>query len=359
MMIRERSLTDRKTKARQQCPCQANRRKSERVTNSPFLCTIEVSMKRMVAYIGCYGVVAVILIVGILSLATSANGRMILGIMVGIIGLLAIVCIPHNLRIWRVRRVFRSLPKDVRERVLELIEESADQNPSVTYMLLDESPRSEPEVVVSSHVGGVPYAETGEAWPFHGNSDPSRFLLQVRLDEPSLGDRWQDRLIAVFLVFDAEQIVRSYEAPSLAKYVPISSPVAPFTCVCLQSIAFPVTSEDEPTPMSPAGLCDRIPEIRNLLSPLTKDVAGLLSQILRPNVYGYDLEAPEIAYQGGAPKLIQNPHDPICDHCHQRMRFLFQFGEIIPGLQLADAGVCYVYGCDNHPDHCKGFIDSH
>ena len=111
--------------------------------------------------------------------------------------------------------------------------------------------------------------------------------------------------------------------------------------------------------MSPAELCDRVPEIKNLLSPFTNDVAGLLSQILRPNVYGYDLEAPEIAYQGGAPMLIQNPHDPICDHCHQRMRFLFQFGEIIPGLQLADGGVGYVYGCDDHPDHCKGFIDSH
>ena len=111
--------------------------------------------------------------------------------------------------------------------------------------------------------------------------------------------------------------------------------------------------------MSPAELCDRVPEIKNLLSPFTNDVAGLLSQILRPNVYGYDLEAPEIAYQGGAPMLIQNPHDPVCDHCHQRMRFLFQFGEIIPGLQLADAGVGYVYGCDDHPDHCKGFIDSH
>jgi hypothetical protein len=316
-------------------------------------------MKRILANVGCYAVVAVILVVRAASLAILSSGRITLGVILGIIGLFIIVCIPHNLRIWRVRKVFRSLPKDVTERVLELIEEAAAQNPSVTYMILDERPCPEPEAVVSSHVGGVPYAEKGETWAVHGNSDPPRFLLQVRLDEPSLGDTWQDRLIAVFLVFDAEQIVRSYEAPSLEKYEPISSPVLPFKFIRLESVAFPVTSKDEPTPMSPAELCESIPAIKRLLSPFTKDVAGLLSQILRPNVYGYDLEAPEIAYQGGAPMLIQNPHDAICDYCHQGMRFLFQFGEIIPGLQLADAGVGYVYGCDDHPDHCRAFIDSH
>jgi hypothetical protein len=115
--------------------------------------------------------------------------------------------------------------------------------------------------------------------------------------------------------------------------------------------------------MNPAlvnsGRADNIPEIKNLLSEFTGDCSGLLSQILRPHVYGYDLKAPEIAYEGGSPTLIQNPHDPECDHCKRPMRFLFQFGEIIPGLELADAGVGYVYGCDDHPDHCKAFIDSH
>ena len=33
--------------------------------------------------------------------------------------------------------------------------------------------------------------------------------------------------------------------------------------------------------------------------------------------------------------------------------------EIIPGVQMADAGVGYVYGCDAHPGRCKGFMDSH
>ena len=258
-------------------------------------------MKTSLANIGCYSVFAVIIVGCIASLATSASGRIILGIIFGLVGLFIIVCIPHNMRIWRVRKVFSNLPNHVKDQVLEVIKEAATHNPSITYLLLDDSPCSELEEMVSSHVGGVPYAEKGETLPSKENSDPPRFLLQVRLDDPSLGDTWQDRLIAVFLVFDAEQIVRSYESPSLDKYVPISSPATPFRCIRLKSIAYPVTSKDEPTPMSPAELCDRVPEIENLLSPFTKDVAGLLSQILRPDVYGYDLEAPEIAYQGGAP----------------------------------------------------------
>lgn len=66
-----------------------------------------------------------------------------------------------------------------------------------------------------------------------------------------------------------------------------------------------------------------------------------------------------IAYQGGCPVLIQVPHDPECDNCNRPMRFLFQFGAIIAGLRLADGGVGYVYGCDDHPDHCKAFLDGH
>ena len=111
--------------------------------------------------------------------------------------------------------------------------------------------------------------------------------------------------------------------------------------------------------MLPERLCEEFPEITVPLEPYTKDFAGVLAQILRPNVYGYSLDAPDIAYIGGDPMLIQNPHDPVCDECGEPMRFLFQFGEIVPGVQMADGGVFYVYGCNDHPDSCKGFVDSH
>jgi hypothetical protein len=316
-------------------------------------------MKRIAALAVYYSLAALIVFGIVLALITSSRARMILGIGLGIVGLFIIACIPHNLRIWRVRKDFKYLPEDVKKRVLELIDEAAESNPQITYLLLNNDPCSDPATAVLSHVGGAPYAEAGETWPAHPNSDPPRFLLQVRIDEPSLGDCWQGRLVVVFLIFDLEQVVRSYAAPSLDKFVPIVPPITPFNCGRLKSLRFPAASEDDLVPMSPAQICDRFTAIKELLSQYSRDPSGLLSQVVCPNHYGYDLQEPDIAYQGGSPMLIQGPHDPECNHCHQRMRFLFQFGEIIPGFKLGDGGVGYVYGCGDHPDHCKAFVDSH
>jgi len=283
----------------------------------------------------------------------------ILGFVLGIVGLFVLICLPHNVRIWRVRRVYKSLPTEVVDQVLEFIEQAAARGPSVTFLRLAEDVAYDDAVLVQSHVGGVPYAESGDEWP-HGTPEgnPAKFLLQVRLDEPSLGDQWQGRLIVVFLVFDAEQAVRSYAAPYIDKYIPFGQPPRP--CNRLQSVRMPAEgSEHGKLPLLPDRLCNDFPEITVPLEPYTSDFAGVLAQILRPNVYGYDLDAPGIAYVGGDPMLIQNPHDPVCDQCGKPMRFLFQFGEVVPGVQMADDGVCYVYGCDDHPDRCKGFVDSH
>jgi hypothetical protein len=245
------------------------------------------------------------------------------------------------------------------DQVLDLIEETAATGPSVTFLRLAEEVAGNDALLVQSHVGGVPYAESGDDWP-QGTpeGEPAKFLLQVRLDEPNLGDPWQGRLIVVFLVFDAEQTVKSYATPAIEKYVPLERPAGP--CIRLQAVRMPAEGGEEGTlPLLPDRLSDDFPEITVPLESYTSDFAGVVAQILRPNVYGYDLDAPRIAYVGGDPMLIQNPHDPICDQCGKPMRFLFQFGEVVPGVQMADDGVCYVYGCDDHPDRCTGFVDSH
>jgi hypothetical protein len=295
----------------------------------------------------------------------------ILGIFFGavvviLVALFAVVTIRHNLRIRRVRRTYKTLPNHAKKQVLRLIQDAAKDRPSVTFLRLDEEHKCDSEdVLLQSHVGGGPYAEAGEEWP---SGSPVKFLLQVRLDEPGLGHPWQGRLLTVFLIFDVEQVVRSYAAPSLERYVPLAFAVAPLPCIRLTSIRLPVDEQPEAEeddgprgkfPAFPTRLCEMVPAIPEVLSPFTNDPASLLSQVLRPNVYGYDLEEWQVAYEGGDPALIQNPHDPTCEECGKPMRFLFQFGEIIPTVQLADAGVCYVYGCDEHPDRCKGFIDSH
>jgi hypothetical protein len=284
-----------------------------------------------------------------------------IAVLLGVAVLFGLVCLPHNVRVWRVRGAYRSLPAETVDRVLQIIERAAANGPSVTFLRLAEAVACNEAVLVQSHVGGVPYAESGNDWP-QGTpeGDPAKFMLQVRLDDSSLGDQWLGRLVVVFLVFDAEQVVRSYAASSVDKYVPLDAKRPPRPCIRLKPVRMPSESGDEGNlPMLPARLCEKIPEITEFLRPYTNDFAGVLAQILRPNVYGYDLDAPDIAYIGGDPMLIQEPHDPICDECGKPMRFLFLFGEIDPGVQMADGGVCCVYGCDDHPDRCKGFVDSH
>jgi len=211
------------------------------------------------------------------------------GAVIGILAsLFAVVMLRHNLRIRRVRRAYRTFPNRVKERVLQLIQEAARERPSLTFLRLDDDRKCDgSNELLQSHVGGVPYAEAGEEWP---TGSPGKFLLQVRLHEPGLGQQWQGRLLTVFLVFDVEQVVRSYAAPSLDKYIPLAAPVAPLTCIWLTPIRLPVDeqpeegeeAEGEPKrfPATPARLCELVPAIPEVLNPFTDDPAGLLSQIL-------------------------------------------------------------------------------
>jgi len=247
------------------------------------------------------------------------------------------------------------------DQVLQLIEKAAANGPSMTFLRLAEEIVCDESVLLRSRVGGLPYAESGDEWP-QGTpkGDPAEFMLQVRLNHPGLGDQWQGRLIVVFLVFDYEQAVKCYTAPSVERHVPLHAKREPHRCILLKPVRLPAeVGEDGTLPMLPPRLRDDFPEIAAPLEPYTRDFAGVLAQVLHPNVYGYGLEAPDIAYIGGDPMLIQNPHDPVCDKCGNPMRFLFQFGEIVPDVQMGDGGVFYVYGCDDHPGCCKGFVDSH
>lgn len=279
------------------------------------------------------------------------------GGLIAVVSLITASILWHNVRIWRVRRAYRRLPEEVKRRVLELIEEAATTRPSVTFLRLGaEISCQEHNAAVVSHIGGVPSLERGEDWPT-GRS--VRFLLQILLDEPGLGEPWQDRLLTVFLISDFELAVTSLPRPSMRRHASAPGSVAPAPCVQLLPVRYPMEGNEERVTASPTALCEMAPEIANLLGRFSNDTAGLLSQVLRPGVYGYDLGEPDIAYEGGEPSLIQNPHKTMCDACGEPMRFLFQFGEGILGLRLADGAVGYVYGCDQHPHQCAGFLDSH
>ncbi|HEV2293151.1 MAG TPA: hypothetical protein VGR35_04800 [Tepidisphaeraceae bacterium] len=276
----------------------------------------------------------------------------IVAIVLGVVGLFVLACIPHNVRVMRARRAYARVPPELRQEALRLIEAEAAERRACTFMRLDVDRVPDAQSVAESHVGGAPYAESEVNWP----DDARHFLLQVRLRDPTLGETWQDRLLLVFLRDEYEQVVRSYAAPAASKHVAIPTPEE-LTFVHLEAIRIPV--DDDGYPWTPAMLDEHVPALHRLLSTFSRDVPGLISQLLRPGVYGYDLETPDIAYVGGTPGFVQQPHEAICRICRKPMRFLFQFGEIIPDLQLADGGVCYVYGCDLHPNDCQAFIDTH
>jgi Domain of unknown function (DUF1963) len=280
-------------------------------------------------------------------------------VFLGIIVLFVIVCIPHNVRAYRVRRTFRRLPSDVIGKVLSLVQAAASKGPAVTFLRPDIEGPSDGPLQVQSHIGGLPYAEAGDEWPTHDDDRPPRFLLQVLLDDVGLGPVWHGRLIVVFFVFDYEQIVRSYKSPQLDRYVCLTPPEPPFPYRMVTHVRMPAESDESQIPASAIRLCQLIPAIPELLSAHTKDHAGVLAQILRPGVFGYELEPADLIYVSGAPVLIQSPHDPTCKKCGRPMRFLFLFGEVIPKFHMADAGVGYVYGCDEHPDDCQCYVDSH
>jgi Domain of unknown function (DUF1963) len=243
-------------------------------------------------------------------------GRFV-AVIVGIFVLILILCIPHNIRAYRVRRPFRRLPSDVIEKVLGLIQAAASNGPAVTFLRPDKETEGPGDggLQARSHIGGLPYAEAGDEWPTHDDDRPPRFLLQVLLDDVGLGPVWHGRLIEVFFVFDYEQIVRSYKSPQLDRYVCLTSPEPPFPCRAVTHVRVPVEIDESRIPASAIRLCQLIPAIPEILSAHTKDHAGVLAQILHPGVFGYELEPADLIYAGGAPSLIQSPHDPNCKTC--------------------------------------------
>lgn len=277
-----------------------------------------------------------------------------------------LLILPHNLRVRRVRRIYAALPENVKQRVLELIARYAEGKPSVTLLRLDPAAPYDPaKLAADSHVGGSPYSEAGQPWPLDEDEQPAHFLIQVRLDEPSLGPAWQGRLVQVFFQESDHLIVRSYAAPSAARHVApaTSGPVSPGKAIL--PLRYPAERPDkdegedaELLPISEKLLVLRIPEIAQALQPYTNDAAGVTAQILAPGIYGYSCEGC-VSYVGGTPTLIQNPHDAQCPTCQKAMRFLFFFGELVDEVTLGDAGTCCVYGCDQHPDQIVTMVDSY
>lgn len=278
--------------------------------------------------------------------------------------LLTYSIVAHNLRIQRVRRDYRNLPVGLRERLLKRID-SAAENVAVCTLLVPRYSAALDGVAdrTTSHFGGEPYAEAGDAWPLHeeGNTAPAPFLIQVRLGEP-LPAPWAGRLIAVYLKFDATQTVRVYASPSSDKSVPLAGGPPETPVIELEPLR--ILKKDNPNdPMNDAfvaydspSLIAAVPGLGEELAEFSRRPADLLTQLIAPGLSGYGLEMDVVIQMGGRPEWIQGAETMTCSECGHPMRFLFQFADQSGQERLGDAGVCYVFGCDGHPDRVESIV---
>lgn len=234
---------------------------------------------------------------------------------------------------------------------------------------IDSSTAIDQNAIASSKVGGKPYAESRGDWPsVESNELHSYFCMQLVLSSANLTSVWQGRLISVYLA-DWQVIVKSYGSPSIDRWVDITQNKRLFPERILSSSDIPykpMPDQDDEEAWEDFFDINTVEyalrkseELHSLLARYTKYSDRVLKEIL-VNANVYDGEEMDGILEGGAPYFIQGEHQPNCKICGNTMRFLFEFGEVLePELTIGDAAMTYVFGCDAHPEHCVGFVDSH
>jgi Domain of unknown function (DUF1963) len=318
-----------------------------------------------------------------------------LGIAIVIVSAVAFgwLVVAHNLRVWRTRHLYRRLPPETRTKWLDQIDEAGRDNRACSLFVAQEANGESVshDVTASRYGGDRPYAEAGDSWPRseEGGGTPADFLIQVRLDS-SFPPPWAGRLIVVFNKFDPDQTVRVYENPSADRFIALSGGPVPQREWPLRSVCIPKPqrhfTETETVPgegdatgtrktdasgggegetgsesgfldYDPLVLFDGIPGLHDELARFTRRPADLLAILLAPNHDGYGFDISNIVQVGGRPVWLQaDPGSPHCEQCRKPMRFLFQFGDLNGGVALGDAGVCYVFGCDEHATTASGTV---
>lgn len=217
------------------------------------------------------------------------------------------------------------------------------------------------------HVGGGALMPARESWPVDDEGEPALFLLQLPLPEV-LPAPWPGRVLALWLSiggFDVQ--VRSYagvdeliEVPQ--QPLPRDSRFSPVPKGNLAPLALPVpyTRDDEAQGDEFCNLLMQdCADLKTAMEAVTSQPSAVLPMILQDDRNTRYLEPGIGVWVGGEPQLIQNPHEAECEICGRKMRFLFSSGDVTEEMAFGDVGVAYVYGCDDHPQHCQAFVDCH
>jgi hypothetical protein len=166
-------------------------------------------------------------------------------------------------------------------------------------------------------------------------------------------------LLQVFCLANANAIVRSYVAPQAGGPAELPGGQHSLEEWALQPVRIP--GEQVLTPLlayDPYVLLKEVPDLSSKLAEFTRQPVDFLSLILAPNQrVATSFELSDIVQVGGEPVwLFDDPGDQRCCQCSRPMRFLFQFGDLNRTDILGDGGVCYVFGCDLHPDQPHAIV---
>lgn len=264
------------------------------------------------------------------------------------------------------------IPVEEREAMVNAIDHHARESEYTLMHCRFVSPNNAETLAVSSHFGGTPYLEDLNEFPcsLEEHQTKADFVLQLTLSAKRLGEVWQGRLITVYMFdWDWTLTIRSYQDPSINKQVSIPDYSETYRCLAFSPLAVPYVpeppedveyseeDEDHISGYDVESLIKLTPGLKEKLEKYTKHEDNVLSRVIDPQFSDTYLDMGNLILEGGDPVIIQNPHDAHCPICQKKMRFLFQFGEVSDELHLGDAGQVYIYGCDDHPEQCEGFID--
>jgi uncharacterized protein DUF1963 len=262
------------------------------------------------------------------------------------------------IKVRSARRAFQALSVESRQQILKVIDESASSNVACTVLVPWQSDGSTIlGNAASSRYGGLPYAETGDQWPT-SQDQPADFLIQVELGQ-TLPSPWPGRLLEVFYRTSSEAIVRSYAAPQIDHAIKITGGPPAQPEWILRPVRIP--GDRVLTPLlayDPYVLLKAVPNLQAEVARFSRRTVDLLSLVLAPNQrFATGFELSDIVQMGGEPVwLFDDPGDQSCPACGRAMRFLLQFGDLNRTDILGDGGVCYVFGCDLHPDQANAVV---
>ena len=269
--------------------------------------------------------------------------------------------IPETRREKKAKLDYQAMTQLNKDKVITEYKRFVDSGLSCNSHTISDSDDKADFDITSSKIGGIPYAEEDDKWP-ESEGEPTIFCMQLNLSSSNFPEVWKGRMIVVYII-DWEVKVKTYKSPSTLKAIDISNgqKMMPENYIAMTKVPFSNDNfeDDYEFGYTAEYALSKSNKIKTLLETHTNNPKHLLEFIL--DDAGYPVrDAMDIILEGGSPTLIQGPHEPVCEHCNQKMRFLFEFGEILEDeFTFGDAGMVYIYGCDQHPENIQGFVDSH